>query len=525
MSINPDTLLKRFLHYGRETPLYTPGDRMLNKFFEPNCMTSIDALIADDRGVDAVAHIVKAFHDGYSAHPEALVFALTACIRQKLNEPLKENAYNAFKTVCKSPKHFFLFVKFSNELCAPNSGWGQGCRRVVNDWYLKQTPLELAETVTRYRGMYYWTHRDIVKLTHPKTDDVALKAVLKYLIKNLNEAREEFGNEPSAQPVLAYLQAVEEFKHCHEEDKAARLLEQQKLSLEHVPTHLIKSKEVWTALIPLLPLPVLLRNLKRFSRLRFLRNNHPVMIRVVEALSNPQLICESALHPAQVLICLRTYEQSGRVKYIDPEREVRPPVQPNAKIIDVLNQLLDSSFKLLVPTGLKYLVMIDTRASLVSGRCWQCNCVPPILAGTLLALSLVRAEREVTVLAFGVGTPVPIHLTKNMALMEAQEKICEIPTSSVDLSSPFLWALENKKAVDVFLVLTDTQVRAGRIKATEELKKYRSELNMPNAKFVVCGLSTPKFSIAAEDDPGMLDIAGFDEQVPRVIEAFSRGAF
>jgi len=51
--------LKRFLHYGRETALYQPGDRYINKYFEPDNVTSIEALIADGKDTDAVAHIVK----------------------------------------------------------------------------------------------------------------------------------------------------------------------------------------------------------------------------------------------------------------------------------------------------------------------------------------------------------------------------------------------------------------------------------------------------------------------------------
>jgi 60 kDa SS-A/Ro ribonucleoprotein len=42
---------------------------------------------------------------------------------------------------------------------------------------------------------------------------------------------------------------------------------------------------------------------------------------------------------------------------------------------------------------------------------------------------------------------------------------------------------------------------------------------------VTCGLSISKFVVACPNDPGMLDVAGFDAEVPRVVEAFSRGAF
>jgi hypothetical protein len=58
-STSSEVKLKRFLHYGRETALYEPGDRYTNSYFVPDNVTSIEALIADGKETDAVAHIVK----------------------------------------------------------------------------------------------------------------------------------------------------------------------------------------------------------------------------------------------------------------------------------------------------------------------------------------------------------------------------------------------------------------------------------------------------------------------------------
>jgi hypothetical protein len=58
-SASSELKLKRFLHYGRETALYQPGDRYAHKYFEPDNVTSIEALIADGKDGDPVAHIVK----------------------------------------------------------------------------------------------------------------------------------------------------------------------------------------------------------------------------------------------------------------------------------------------------------------------------------------------------------------------------------------------------------------------------------------------------------------------------------
>ena len=44
-----------------------------------------------------------------------------------------------------------------------------------------------------------------------------------------------------------------------------------------------------------------------------------------------------------------------------------------------------------------------------------------------------------------------------------------------------------------------------------------------DAKLIVVGMAANEFSIADPDDPGMLDVAGFDLSVPNLISEFSRG--
>lgn len=51
-------------------------------------------------------------------------------------------------------------------------GWGRGWRRVVTDWYLKKEPMEMSDCVTKFRGRYGWTHRDIIRLCHLKSANV-----------------------------------------------------------------------------------------------------------------------------------------------------------------------------------------------------------------------------------------------------------------------------------------------------------------------------------------------------------------
>lgn len=118
---SPEQKLKRFLHYGREIPVYQPGDRFQNQLYQPSELPSVEALIANEKFTDAANCIVKAFSDGYSAHPDMLVYALAVCARQKSSEQLREAAYKAVKTVCASPENLFLFIDFATKLSSNNS--------------------------------------------------------------------------------------------------------------------------------------------------------------------------------------------------------------------------------------------------------------------------------------------------------------------------------------------------------------------------------------------------------------------
>lgn len=118
---SPEQKLKRFLHFGREIPVYQPGDRFSNAIYQPSELSSVEALIANEKLADAANCIVKAFSDGYSAHPDMLVYALAVCAKQKTSEHLRESAYKAVKTVCATPENLFLFIKFATKLSPTHS--------------------------------------------------------------------------------------------------------------------------------------------------------------------------------------------------------------------------------------------------------------------------------------------------------------------------------------------------------------------------------------------------------------------
>ena len=86
-----------------------------------------------------------------------------------------------------------------------------------------------------------------------------------------------------------------------------------------------------------------------------------------------------------------------------------------------------------------------------------------------------------------------------------------------------MYALEKGLDIDVFIVYTDSQTSCGDIHPSEALKKYRAEMNKPEAKLIVMAMQVNDFSIAEPKDKGMFDICGFDSDVPEIVNEFALG--
>jgi 60 kDa SS-A/Ro ribonucleoprotein len=82
-------------------------------------------------------------------------------------------------------------------------------------------------------------------------------------------------------------------------------------------------------------------------------------------------------------------------------------------------------------------------------------------------------------------------------------------------------ALKMKNVYDAFVIYTDNETWAGRIHPVEALAEYRREKN-PEAKLVVVGMTSTRFTIADPKDSGMMDVVGFDASAPSVISNFLR---
>ena len=98
----------------------------------------------------------------------------------------------------------------------------------------------------------------------------------------------------------------------------------------------------------------------------------------------------------------------------------------------------------------------------------------------------------------------------------------QVPMGGTDCAQPMLYAKKKKLNVDVFIVYTDNETWAGQVHPSQALKQYREATGI-NARLIVCAMCSTKFTIADPNDPGMLDMAGFDSAAPEVIRSFASG--
>ena len=86
-----------------------------------------------------------------------------------------------------------------------------------------------------------------------------------------------------------------------------------------------------------------------------------------------------------------------------------------------------------------------------------------------------------------------------------------------------LYALDREREVDTFVIYTDSETWAGDVHPVQALADYRRASGI-DARLVVVGMVSNGFSIADPNDPGMLDVVGFDSATPQLISEFARGA-
>jgi 60 kDa SS-A/Ro ribonucleoprotein len=285
--------LRRFLVLGVDGGTYYAGERELTK---DNAEVVLE--LARTRGSELVAEIVAISTGGRAPKQNPALFALAAATALG-DEDGRRAALDALPLVARTGTHLFLFAGYVEQF----RGWGRGLRRAVGRWYTGKPVDEVAFQAVKYRQRDGWTHRDLLRLAHPGTDEPGRKALFDWICGR--------GDADGVRLVEGFRLA----QAATEPARWASLVGEYGLSWEMLPDAALSAPVVWEALLDKgMPQTALLRQLPRLTRLGLLDPLGGRTAAVARQLTDPARLRSARVHPVNVLAAhLRRRRQCSRL--------------------------------------------------------------------------------------------------------------------------------------------------------------------------------------------------------------------
>lgn len=509
--VTPEVRLRRFLILGTIGGTYYQGEAELTK---DNASVVLDWAQTNTKSlVDIVVEISVA---GRAPKQNPCIFALAAAAGLGATAEDRRYALDALSKVARTGTHLFLFAQYVEQF----RGWGRGLRNAVADWYESKNADKLAYQMVKYRQRNGWSHRDLLRLSHPTGKDTQHKALYTWATSGLIP---NVGLEDSLPSLITSFTKAQTASTVSE---WLSLIEADNLSWEMLPDVALKEAAVWQALINKgLPQTALMRQLPRLTNLGVLKGDS--LKTVVAQLSDQDRLTKARVHPVNVLLAMKTYAGGKSLRG-------NSSWAPVVKIIDALDDAFYRSFGNVEPANKRTLNALDVSGSMS----WEAISGMPITpreASGALSLVTTATEPDVETVAFTSGglygrgglngrlsgiSAIPI--SAKQRLDDVVKSISNLPWGGTDCALPMLWAMENSKEIDTFIIITDSDTWAGQVHPYQALAKYRQTSGI-DAKLIVVGMTATDFTIADPSDSGMLDLVGFDSAVPNLIADFSAG--
>jgi 60 kDa SS-A/Ro ribonucleoprotein len=489
--------LDRFLILGTEGGTYYTGEQKLTV---ANA-SAVSRCIELD-GLRTVRRVVEISQAGRAPKNDPALFVLAMCTGLGTPE-VRAAALAALPQVARIGTHLFHFLAYAEGF----RGWGRGMRRAVGEWYNAKGTDALAYQLVKYQQRDGWSHRDALRLAHPKPTTETHGALYKWVTQG------ELDAVQTAQvPLLEAFQAV---KQAETAEAVVTLIAASRLPREALPTQWLTKPEVWEALLTEMPMEAMVRNLATMTRVGLLVPGSAATKVVVERLRDQARIKKARLHPIKLLAALLTY-QAGRGVRSQGEGWV-----PVTSIVDALNDAFYLAFGNVEPSGKRIVIALDVSGSMAGGMVAGVPGLSPRVAASAMALVTAATEQEYTVMAFS-NRFMPLTISPKQRLDDVLRMTDNLPFDGTDCALPMTWAQKAKVDADAFIVLTDSETWYGGIHPAQALRAYREARGIP-AKLVVCGMVANGFTIADPNDAGMLDVVGFDTAVPQTLSDFIAG--
>ncbi|MDR3360712.1 MAG: TROVE domain-containing protein [Bifidobacteriaceae bacterium] len=497
--VGADQRLRRFLTLGVDGGTYYVQPRQLAR---DNAQVVFELAELDPKAlVDTIAEISLA---GRAPKQVPGLFAL-AVAASLADEDGRRHALARLPEVARTGTTLFQFVSYAEQF----RSWGRGLRRAIGRWYVDKTTDQLAYQTVKYRQRGGWTHRDLLRLSHPSPVSPGQAALFDWICGRTPPGAELPGL------VQAY-QQVRELGWLGQGDQVAEVLRKTPgLPWEALPDSALGSAEVWRTLLDQgLPQTALLRQLPRLTNLGLGVGETGKLI--ARQLADPDRLRRARVHPISVMAALRTYA-SGR------GARGRGAWQPTRQLVDALDEAFYAAYGAVTPTGKRIGLALDVSGSMGWASIGGLP-LTPREATAAMALVTAATEDDYEIIAFTGGDAgvSPLAISPRQRLDDVLRAVSDLPFGQTDCALPMLWAAKEKRDFDAFVIYTDNETWFGDVHPFQALRRYRELTGIP-AKLVVVGTTATSFTIADPSDPGSLDIAGFDAAVPNLIGDFVRG--
>lgn len=500
--------LRRFLVLGSEGGSYYAGERQLTL----DNAAAVKRSIATD-GQRVIDEVVRA-SNGVAPRNGPCLFVL-AMAASFGNDDARRAAFAVLPDVARTGSHLFQFVEYVDGM----RGWGKGLRNAIGAWYEAQGDVsEAAYQVVKYRQRNGWTHRDLLRKAHPSG---RTHPELDVLYGWLTQGTAPPENDRRYDTIRAYEYALE---NAERPELVADAIRRFNMTWEMVPGIAMGHREVWEALYEKMPMTAMIRNLGTLTRLGILAPMSEAATRVTARVNDADSLRAARVHPIAILSALMTYRQGRSVRGSNSWT-------PVSSVVDALDIAFEKSFTHAPQTSRRFYLGIDVSGSMAGGTVAGVPGLTPRMAAAAMAMAIARRESNYHMAAFADATGarrfqmggydmMPLDITASDSLADAMAKTNKLPWGGTDCALPMLDAMKRNIAVDCFVILTDSETRAGEIHPAEALRQYRDKTGI-SAKLAVVAMTSNGFTIADPDDGGMLDVVGFDASAPQVIADFA----
>jgi hypothetical protein len=327
------TRLERFLILGSEGGTYYVPERPLTVQSAP---AVVECLKADGLRVVRTVVEISSAAAAPRNNPELFALALAASPDFAGVQTIGA-ALAALPVVARTAGDLCSFASFVENL----RGWGRGLRSAVADWYLRQPAAELAYQMLTHQHRDGWSHRDLLRLSHPKAATSAHNALFQWAVDG------QLGHLAGREILSGDLRQVHAFelaKKSAREDDIVNLIEENRLTHQMIPSEWMNSVRVWDALLPSMPFAELLRQLGKLTEVGLLQPQSPATALVVARLIDRKRIANSRIHPIALVEVQLAYRQQPAAV---------------ASVIDALEEAFQLAIENVEPTGKRIHLVVD----------------------------------------------------------------------------------------------------------------------------------------------------------------------